>query len=223
MTLSLVLQEELVELFRSQDSEALKHVVGVLDDAGISYHLIADEGGFDIGSIGSEESSETVINIVASGYEAARGVLETDALKTDLPKGYHLFNSSDEELIEVMTHASEWSAFDTAHARKLLGERGVDLAKIEEEKAGRVAKLKQGSPASKAFILSGWVFAILGGFIGIAIGHSLKSGKIKVPEGEFLKYDKESREVGGKIFHVGALVAVVLLVLWFAFPELFQG
>ncbi|MFT6180897.1 MAG: hypothetical protein ACI9NQ_002158 [Paracoccaceae bacterium] len=212
-------QEELIELFRSQDSEALKHCVTVLDDAGIIYHLIADEGGFDLGSIGSDDASETVINIEASRYEAGRTVLETDALKTDLPKDYHLLNSSDEELIEVITHSSEWSAFDTAHARKLLGERGVDVAKLEENRAERIAHLKQGQVASKALITSGWVFAILGGILGIAIGYALTSTKNKGPDGEFLKYDKASRETGAKMFKVGVCVAIVGVVIRVVFQD----
>lgn len=214
-------QEELIELFRSQDSGALKHVVTVLDDAGIAYHLIADEGGFDLGSIGSDDASETVINIEASRYEAARTVLETDALKTDLPKDYHLLHSSDEELIEVITHASEWSAFDTAHARKLLGERGVDVSKLEKQREERMTRLKQGQAASKPLILLGWVFSILGGIIGIVIGYSLTSTKIKGADGEFLKYDKASRDTGAKIFKVGMLVAAVVVAIRVALPEIF--
>jgi hypothetical protein len=209
-------QEDLVELFRSQDPGALKQVVTLLDGAGISYHLIADEGGFDLTSIGSDERAETVINIEASKFEAARKVLEADALETDLPKDHHLLHSSDEELIDVVTHASEWSAFDTAHARKLLRERGVDISKLEEARVARIQQLQNGQAAPKWLILLGWIFAILGGLIGIAIASSLTSTKVKGPDGEFLKYDQASRETGAKILKVGIAVALLALVIWFS-------
>ena len=51
-------QEDPIELFRSQDPGALKHVATVLDDAEIAHQLITDEGGFDITSIGAGGDSE---------------------------------------------------------------------------------------------------------------------------------------------------------------------
>ncbi len=206
-------EEDLVEIFRSQDQGAVEHVITVLNDAGITHHLTTDEGGFDLTSIGSGDDSEKFLNIGASDYEAARKALEIDSLKTDLPADHHLLHSSEDELIDVFTHASEWSAFDTAHARKLLEERGVDISKLEEDRAKRIAQLKQGKPASKNLIFLGWIFSVLGGFIGITIGYSLKCTKIKTPEGEFLKYDEPSRDTGAKIFNLGILVAALVLII----------
>ncbi len=209
-------EDDLIELFRSQDVDALKQVIAVLDGAGIGYHLIADEGGFDLTSIGSgDDDSERVINIERSNFEAARTLLEEDCLKADLPKDHHLLHSSDEELIEVVTHASEWSAFDTAHARRLLGERGVDVKKLEEERAARVARLRAGQPGPKGLILFGWVFSILGGLIGIAVAYSLMTSKVTKADGEFLKYDEVTRKIGGKMFKVAVIVAVISVILRF--------
>ena len=208
-------QEDPIELFRSQDPGALKHVATVLDDAEIAHQLITDEGGFDITSIGAGEESEKFIYIQVSDYETARAALEADSLKTDLPEGHHLLHASDEELIDVVTHASEWSAFDTAHARRLLEEHGIDASKLEADRSERVERLKQGKPASKKLIFFGWFFSILGGFIGIAVAWSLQHMKIKTPDGEFHKYDRTSRDLGAKMFKVGMFVAAVVLFVRF--------
>jgi hypothetical protein len=206
-------QDELVELFRSQDPGAVQQVLDVLDHAGITYHLIGGEGGFDFASIGSEEPEERIINIEVSDLEAARAVLEEDSLKVDLPKDHYLLQSSEEELIEIVTHSSEWSPFDVAHARNLLEKNGVNTAELAEQQAVRIAGLKLGKPASKGLVFFGWLFAVLGGVIGIVIGYSLSKTKDKSADGEFYRYDEDSRAWGEKILKVGVGVALVCLVI----------
>ena len=205
--------EDLIEFFRSQDPGALKHVISVLDDAGIAHQVITEEGGFDISSVGSGEDFEAFITIRTSDHSAARKGLEADSLESELPADHHLLSSSDDELIEVVTHASEWSAFDVAHARRLLTERGVDLTKLEEERDQRIARLKKGKPAPKALILFGWVFSILGGLIGLAIAWSLSNTKDKTPDGEFHRYDETSRKTGEVMTKVAVLMLVVAIII----------
>lgn len=209
-------KEELIELFRSQDMDAVKQVVAVLDEVGIAYHLIEDEGGFDLTAIGSEEASEKIVNIQTSDHEKARAALEADSLNSDLPEGHHLLLSTDDELAEIVNHASEWSPFDVAHARKLLEERGIDTAKLAEDRAERIARLKQGKPAPKALVFFGWLFSILGGLIGIAIAWSLSQTKDKTPDGEFHRYDGASRAIGEKMLKVGIAVLVICLIIRFS-------
>jgi len=206
-------QEDLVELFRSQDPGAIQQVVDVLDQAGIAYHLIGGEGGFDFTSIGSEEPEERIINIRVCDHPKARAALEEDSLNSDLPEDHHLIHATDDELIEIVSHSSEWSPFDVAHARKLLEKRGVDTDKLKEKQAVRIARLKLGKPAHKRFVFFGWFFAVLGGVIGIAIGYSLWKTKDKSPDGEFFRYDEDSRSTGEKILKVGVGVALVFLLI----------
>ncbi len=208
-------QDDLVEFFRSKDPDALKHVVTVLDEAGIAHQVITEEGGFDFTSIGSGEDFEAFITIRTTDHDDARDALEADSLNSDLPADHHLLHSSDDELMEVITHASEWSAFDVAHARRLLSERGVDSTKLEEERAQRVALLKKGNPAPKVLILLGWIFSLLGGAIGIAIAWFLSQTKDKTPDGEYYRYDQASRQTGEKMVKVAAFVFVVALVIRF--------
>lgn len=210
-------KEELIELFRSQDVDVVKQVISILDEAGIAYHLIEDEGGFDLTAIGSEEATEKIINIQTSDHEKARAALEADSLNSDLPEGHHLLLSTDDELAEIINHASEWSPFDVAHARKLLEERGFDIKKLAEDRNQRIALLKKGKPAPRALVILGWIFSILGGVIGIAVAWSLCHTKDKTPDGEFHRYDEASRAIGEKMLKVGATVLLICLIVRFAF------
>lgn len=96
--------------------------------------------------------------------------LESVYLKTDLPENHYLTTSTNEELVEVVAHSSEWSPFDVAHARRLIGERGIDLKKVDQKRAEHLRQLRQGRPASKQLIFFGWVFSLLGGLVGLGIG-----------------------------------------------------
>ena len=205
-------QEDLVEFFRAQDPGALKHVMTVLDDAGIAHQVIAEEGGFDLTSVGAGDDFEAFITIRTSDHTAARKALEADGLRSELPADHHLLSSSDEELLEVITHASEWSAFDVAHARRLLNERGIDPSKLEEEREQRIAYLQKGKPAPKSLIFFGWLFSILGGLIGVAIAWHLSHAKDKTSDGEFHRYDEASRKTGKTITTIAVAVLVVTII-----------
>jgi len=56
--------------------------------------------------------------------------------------------------------------------------------------------------------------ALLGGFLGVAIGYSICTMKQKTPEGEFFTYDLQTRKEGKLILVTGL---VVLLALAFVF------
>ena len=64
-------------------------------------------------------------------------------------------------------------------------------------------------------LIAGWIFAILGGLIGIAIGSSICNGKVKLSDGTKVhRYDEASRGKGKVIlvvaiamFAIGNVVA----------------
>ena len=100
-----------------------------------------------------------------------------------------------------------------AHARRLIGERAIDLKKVEDKRAEHLRQLRQGRPASKQLILLGWVFSVLGGLIGLGIGWSLAYMKEKTPDGEFFTYDEESRVIGKNMLRLAATVIAIAVLL----------
>ena len=144
---------------------------------------------------------------------AARAEMEREHLKVDLPQNHYLLSSTDEELIEIIAHSSEWSGFDVAHARRLIGQRGIDLKKVEDKRAAHIHQLRRGKRASKGLIIFGWIFSFLGGLIGVGIAWSLVSMKEKTRYGEFFTYDEESRAVGGKMLKLALAVVVIGVIL----------
>lgn len=144
---------------------------------------------------------------------AARAASETEHLKVDLPENHYLLSSTDEELVEILAQSSEWTGYDVAHARRLVGQRGIDLKKVEDKRAEHIHQLQWGKRASKRLILFGWIFSFLGGLIGVGIAWSLVTMKEKTAYGEFFTYDEESRAIGGRMLKVGGAVLAAGVVL----------
>ena len=66
----------------------------------------------------------------------------------------------------------------------------------------------------KGLLIVGWIFAFLGGLIGIAIGASIWNGKVKLSDGTKVpKYDESSRAKGKIIMTVGIVMFVLGNVL----------
>ena len=168
---------------------------------------------FDIGKIGAGEVAQVIVSVPRNLYEAARAAMESESLKIELPDNHHLLTSTDEELVEIVAKASEWSAFDVAHARRLIGQRGIDFKKIEDKRVEHLGQLRQGQRASKTLIFFGWVFSVLGCLIGVGIAWSLAYMKEKTPHGDFFTYDEESRAVGRKMLKVGGTILAIEIVV----------
>ena len=72
--------------------------------------------------------------------------------------------------------------------------------------------------ASRNLLIVGWIFAILGGLIGVIISSHIAYAGIKTPDGNFhYKYDFESRRKGRNMLIVCVSVMVLGLILQIAF------
>ena len=68
--------------------------------------------------------------------------------------------------------------------------------------------------AGRGLLVAGWIFAILGGLIGIAIGSSIWNGKVKLDDGtKTFKYDEASRGKGKVITIVASVLFIIGNVL----------
>jgi hypothetical protein len=207
--------DEPVELQRCGDSESLERITGILDSAGIVYRRSSLPEMFDIGKIAAPRDPQVIITVSRKDYAAARAAMEIEDLKMDLPANHYLLTSTDEELAEIVAQSSEWSAFDVAHARRLIRQRGIDLSKVDEKRAEHLRQLQRGRrPAPKWLIIFGWISSILGGVLGFGIAWSLVYMKEKTIDGEFFTYDEESRAIGKKMLPVaGAMLTVIIILL----------
>jgi amino acid transporter len=117
--------------------------------------------------------------------------------------------------MEVIIKADEWSPFDFVLARKILAERGKnmsdeDIAAINEK---RIAELKVPDAPQTYWIVLGYIFALIGGLLGIFIGWFLMNYKKTLPDGEMVsEYSERDRKHGKRIFYIGIVVLVICII-----------
>lgn len=205
----------LVELQRCRDSAAVQDIIRILDAEGIPHRMGSDAPCVDVSTIGTGHDAQVIVSIREEDYEAARAAMERDSLEVDLPPDHYLLTSTDDEIAEIIAQPGEWSAFDVAHARRIMSERGIVPASIEIKRQERLQQRREGKRASAFLIGFGWVAVLLGGYLGVIIAWSLCYSKERTPEGEFPTYDARSRAIGRCMLFVAVLMTLVFSYFWF--------
>lgn len=167
--------------------------------------------------LNDELATNYVVKINGSDFDLVNQImLEAESENTDeLEKDYYLFDFTNDELIELLSKADEWSAFDIVHARKILAERGVVVSdeKMLELSKKRIIDLKTPEPPQTSWIIIGYLCSLLGGVFGIFIGWHLWSHKKTLPNGEkVFEYNENDRKHGKRIFYLSLVIFVLLFI-----------
>ncbi len=156
------------------------------------------------------------VKLPASDFLRAEAALEDVAEKqiNEVGDDHYLFSFTTEELLDVVLKPDEWNAFDRRLARKVLAERGmpVEAATDEVIREARIEELTAPAKPQTILVLVGYVFCLLGGVLGIYIGHHLNTMKKTLPNGERIyAYREEDRAHGKWIFFFGLFMFVALI------------
>lgn len=139
-----------------------------------------------------------------------------DELLKSMNKDHYLFEFPNEELYEILTKPDEWNSFDYKLAQLILKDRDQDINEdfFHSLKKKRIAELSKPDKGQDFWIISGYIFSLLGGFLGILIGWFLWTMKKTLPNGEKVYiYSDPDRRHGRRIFTIGIVVAPVALLL----------
>ncbi|RKR10519.1 hypothetical protein C8C83_2196 [Flavobacterium sp. 90] len=172
----------------------------------------------DVSFSGSTLRNQYEIKIDPSDFEKAEVILEKDTenLLDTIDKDYYLLDFTNEELYEILLNSDEWNVFDYKLAQKLLTDRGktIDSEMLASLKKERLKTLAKPEENQKAWIIAGYVFALLGGGIGIVIGYSLWRSKKTLPNGERIySYNAEDRKNGQRIFLISIIIFPIALII----------
>ncbi|HEY0656350.1 MAG TPA: hypothetical protein VGD65_24625 [Chryseosolibacter sp.] len=135
---------------------------------------------------------------------------------TSIDRDHYLFQFTDDELFEILTKPDEWSALDFQLAKKILKERGKDINEttIALLRTQRINELAKPEDGPKAWIYAGYVFAVLGGLIGVCMGLALMTAKKTLPNGQRVyTYSEDHRAHGTRIFFIGATMFAISLIV----------
>jgi len=167
--------------------------------------------------LNNELAQEYTVKINSKDFEQVNQLLleEETANINDVEADYYLFKFTNDELIDLLTKADEWSAFDYLLAQKILTERGtvIDDNYLAELKQKRIEELKEPEASQTIWIVIGYMAACLGGILGIFIGWYLFSSKKTLPNGEKVyNYTERDRKNGRNIFYLSIIIFVITTI-----------
>jgi hypothetical protein len=205
-------------LFKRFDDVALANALtDVLDANGIAFTTEESDHSFDPGFRSNELTKQYSVKIKAEDFERVTDLLNKNELENvnNADKDHYLYSFTDAELTEVLAKADEWSPFDYQLARKILTERGVTINEeiLTDLKKERLEELKRPEPPQNGWIIVGYIFAIMGGALGIFIGWYLVTFKKTLPDGQRVyAYNESDRQQGKWILYIAIAVTVIVVV-----------
>lgn len=198
-----------------EQAKALEKLLGEND---INAFIVDNIAPVDSSFSGSTLQNQFEIKIQQSDFERAEKILYEDAenLINQVDKDYYLFDFTDEELYDILLKADEWNELDYKLAQKILTDRGksIDTDLLKTLKRQRLESLAKPEENQKSWIIAGYVFAILGGLLGIFIGYSLWTSKKSLPNGQRVySYNEKDRTQGKTIFYIGLIMIIFYFIL----------
>jgi hypothetical protein len=81
-------------------------------------------------------------------------------------------------------------------------------------KKERLEMLAKPEPSQAKFIWAGYIFAVLGGLLGIAIGWGIYFSQKRLPNGSVVySYSEEDRKHGKRIITIGFVMMFLLILI----------
>jgi hypothetical protein len=210
--------DELITLKKFNTLEEASSVIELLEKNNIGYNLDKQNTSSDIVFAGNTLGSELHLCIKPEDYESAQELLKglTEINIEDLDKDYYLFTFSETELSEILQKPDEWSYNDYLWAQEILKQRGkeVDISTIENWKKKRLELLATPDKISNKYLVTAYLFCLLGGFIGFFMGTHIINYNKTLPNGQkVFAYDEESRNKGLNIKRIGGISFLLWIVL----------
>jgi hypothetical protein len=210
----------LFRVFRNE--EDMKFFTDVFDDCGIDYTIEnpkADSNDVLSSAYGVQVAEDAMqykymLMITEDDFERSQSELRSHIAEYFGNAGSEentLLNEfSDEELLDVIKKPDEWAVEDIVMAQTLLDKRGKHVSDevVDAYRQKRLEEVRQPKFGGYGTIIIGYIFAFLGGIIGIFLAASLL-GKKQLFNGEkVVMYDHKTR-VNAIIYLIISIVVVI--------------
>jgi len=191
------------------EDDALE-LIKILKENLITYELANNSSQLDSSFGGDINTKQFELKIPKEYFEQVEK-LEEELVKADVEnvdEDYHLFDYSDEELVEIVMKKEEWNKFDYLLAQKILKQRGKeinpDLLKVINKQ--RIESLSTQEESPTWLLVIGYVCAFLGGLFGIFIGAYLMYYKKALPNGDRMYgFSRQDRSHGQNILIISGI------------------
>jgi hypothetical protein len=204
-------------------------ILGRLLEANQIEYIIEDNSSLLDASFagGAELAKEFAVCVSEADVSRVNKIIEASAESdmANIDADYYLNEFTDDELREVVLKSDEWNEFDVVLAKKMLKQRGIELS-AEDLSAFREQRIEMLARPEKSQIytvLFGYVFALLSGVIGIAIGWFLYTQKKTLPNGKKVySFNSTDRKHGGLIMFIGGGLLTAIFIWQIFMPFFFE-
>jgi len=213
------MEPDFITYQRFNDIALANNLADILQRHSITYTIEEESLTFNPTFVlNNELANEYAVKIKSEDFEQVNQLLvEEETTNIDeVEADYYLFKFTNDELIDLITKADEWSAFDYLLAQKILTERGITINDkyLAELKEKRIEELKEPETPQTIWIVVGYMAAFLGGILGIFIGWHLLSSKKTLPNGEKVyDYNDRDRKHGRNIFYLSIIIFAIAVVI----------
>jgi hypothetical protein len=190
----------------------------ILKKAGIEFYVVRDKPFFDVSFAYNKTDPDVNLVIRQADFLKAREALQDyyEQQLGNVEKDYYLFQFTDAELAEIIQKPDEWGSFDYELAKHIMHERGIEITDDIESSImkKRLQELSVPENINRAWIVLGYLSAVVGGFIGIIIGWILAWYTKKLPNGERVYvYSEADRKNGMMIFYLSVFSFILFIFL----------
>ena len=212
------MQEDDFSIFkRFPTLEQAQDLQQLLNDANIETIIADNVPPVDITFGGSTLQNEIEIRISPRDFKKAEDLLlkQAETLIDDVDPSHYLFEFTTEELYDILIKYDEWGEFDYTLAKQILTKRGekIDKETLETLKKKRLMELAKPEKRQGGWIVAGYIFAFMGGFIGVIIGYALWKAKKTLPNGTKVhSYSEKDQKHGFNIFLIGVIILPIVLL-----------
>lgn len=173
---------------------------------------------FDVSMANNATDTRFVVRLQTADFEVARQLeeAENDLLTTQADPGHYLFGFTDDELFEILVKPDEWNSYDVSLSRHILRLRGREVSPdtMRLLRRHRVAEMAKPEPSQKTWIVAGYLFAVLGGILGIIIGWHLHFHQKTLSDGTQVRaFSPHDRVHGLRILLLGIIGVLISMLL----------
>jgi ATP-dependent Zn protease len=209
--------QEFITASKFSNEEQFNDLLQILEKNSIPYQTEVFRERIDAATIRplpAEYNVKVLSNNFAQVHEILNEIASKEVFEVD--SSHYLFDFSDQELFDILAKPDEWFAFDYQLSQRILKERGKQIDKefLNSLRKTRIEDLAKPEEKQTNNVWVGYLFALLGGLVGIAIGWNMMSSKKKLPNGEeIFSYQENDRKHGKRIVILGIAMFIIITVL----------
>ncbi|WP_210521470.1 hypothetical protein [Hymenobacter terricola] len=200
------------------NAEVAQGLLSLFRHHNIVYETGLDEPAYSLNMAFNPTDTRFVVRLRPDDFETARRLEDefNHHFTATADPNHYLYTFTNDELFDMLVKPDEWNSYDVTLAGQILRQRGrsvtPDTVRLLQQ--NRLVEMAKPEPSQKSWILAGYVFALLGGFISIFIGWHLRNHTKLLPNGaQVPAFSADDRAHGLRILVLGCLGAVASIAL----------